>query len=60
MATDLEYATLSRECYEPNGGNLGQNWQYLFNSDELDLGFSFNTRTRASGNAKEYLDAWSA
>jgi Ca2+-binding RTX toxin-like protein len=26
MATDLEYAILSRECYERNGGNPGPNW----------------------------------
>jgi hypothetical protein len=38
MTTDLEFAILSRECYEPNGGNPGPNWQYLFDSNRLDLG----------------------
>jgi Ca2+-binding RTX toxin-like protein len=38
MTTDLEFAILSRECYEPNGGNPGPNWQYLFDSNGLDLG----------------------
>lgn len=37
MATDLEYATLSRECYEPNGGSPGPNWVCEFDSNGLDL-----------------------